>query len=668
MEIKKTENEKLNLNSMNISEEKQNMLLQLFPEIRTDGGKIDFERLRLALGQEIDTGKERYGMSWPGKNECFKTIQAPSMGALLPQIKESENFKVTENLIIEGDNLESLKILQKSYLGKIKFIYIDPPYNTGSDFIYPDNFSESLQTYLEYTGQIDSNGKRFGTNLDSDGRFHSKWLNMMYPRLYLARNLLKEDGLICISINDKEVHNLRKICDEIFGEGNFCAQFVWHSEGNTDNQLEVKIVHEYIVAYYRNVEFADRAIGHVIDPNTPPESNLWKGVADNNINKNNPANPPQVVELPAGFPSSEKELFYPKKNLDEKFFKITKTEKIISDEVKKQYQIEAKSGLPIKIDDLIVQDYKLIKPCRIYGGLANKEKLEKFIANGCQPIDDDGTPLSFYINVNAGVRYHRKNDSPRNILSVLRGLGTTEKTRTYLKSLGIQFDYPKPVALLEYLIRVGCEEDEIVLDFFAGSGTTGEATIRANLADGANRKFILIQLPEKSDQGVLDISKIAISRMKLVVDKIKEEFKDKEVNKHDTGFKVFRLAESNFKTWNPDASKESLEKQLEFHVEHVKRDRTADDILYEILLKSGFSLTTKIETQQFGKQTVYSIADGMLLICLEGSLTLDLIKHMAEQMPARVVCLDQGFANNDQLKANAVQIFKTKGIASFKTV
>ncbi|MBU2602723.1 MAG: site-specific DNA-methyltransferase [Actinobacteria bacterium] len=215
--------ENLDLNSLDIAEDRRQALLRLFPEVGTEGGKVDFERLKLALGEAVDTGKERYGMNWPGKADSFRTIQAPSLATLRPCLEESVGFDATENLIIEGDNLEVLKLLQKSYQGKVKMIYIDPPYNTGNNFIYPDNYTESLQTYLEYTSQVDAEGRKFGTNTDADGRFHSKWLNMMYPRLYLARNLLREDGVIFISIDDNEVTNLRRLCDEVFGEENFLA-------------------------------------------------------------------------------------------------------------------------------------------------------------------------------------------------------------------------------------------------------------------------------------------------------------------------------------------------------------------------------------------------------------------------------------------------------------
>ena len=391
------EPEKLDLRSFGITDEKRAELLGLFPEARTEGGKIDFERLKLSLGETVDVGKERYGMNWPGKADCFRTIQTPSVGTLRPAPEESVNFDTTENLIIEGDNLEVLKLLQKSYLGKIKMIYIDPPYNTGNDFIYPDNFSESLQTYLEYTGQVDAEGKKFGTNTEADGRFHSKWLNMMYPRLYLARNLLRDDGVIFVSIDDHELDNLRKIMNEIFGEKNICATFIWNTEGNTDNQYAIKVNHEYVLAYYKDSDYSDQAIGRVIDPNTREDSNLWKGVADNNVNKNNPANPPDVIELPAGFPCAEESLSYSKKNVDEEFFEVTRREKYISDAVKAKYALEPLSGLPVKLDDMVVKNHVLDKPCGISGGMANRNKLIEFIKNGCQPIsDEDGQPLRFY--------------------------------------------------------------------------------------------------------------------------------------------------------------------------------------------------------------------------------------------------------------------------------
>lgn len=261
----KDQPEKFDHSSTDVSAEKRAELLRVFPEIQTEGGKIDFDRLKLILGETVDVGKERYGLTWPGKADCFRTIRAPSLGTLRPARDESVNFDTTENLIIEGDNLEVLKLLQKPYLGKVKMIYIDPPYNTGNDFIYPDNYAESLQTYLEYTGQVDSEGKKFGTNTDAEGRFHSKWLNMMYPRLYLARNLLRDDGVAFISINDVEVQNLRLILNDIFGEENWIGTLVW--KGATDNNpTRIVVEHEYIVCYARNKEMV---------------AAVWKNQSDN---------------------------------------------------------------------------------------------------------------------------------------------------------------------------------------------------------------------------------------------------------------------------------------------------------------------------------------------------------------------------------------------------
>jgi Adenine specific DNA methylase Mod len=245
--------EKLDLRSHDVAGDKMQELLRLFPEIRTEGGKIDFERLKLALGEAVDVGRERYGLTWPGKADCFKTIQAPSLATLRPAVDESVRFDTSENLIVEGDNLEVLKLLQKSYLGKVKMIYIDPPYNTGNDFIYPDNYAESLQTYLEYTGQVDAQGKKFSTNTDTDGRFHSKWLNMMYPRLYLARNLLREDGVVFISCDDGEVHNLRHLLNEVFGQENFVACIAWEKRYTRSNNAKgFYSLKDSIVAYRRS--------------------------------------------------------------------------------------------------------------------------------------------------------------------------------------------------------------------------------------------------------------------------------------------------------------------------------------------------------------------------------------------------------------------------------
>ncbi len=355
--------------SLDITAQNIEQLKALFPDVVSEG-KIDFDALKAVLGEAIDDSAERYNFTWNGKTKARQIAQTPSTGTLRPCKEESVNWDSTENLFIEGDNLEVLKLLQKSYHKKVKMIYIDPPYNTGKDFVYKDNFHNNIQNYLEQTGQVDSDGYKLSTNTDTSGRYHSDWLNMIYPRLKLARNLLRDDGVIFVSIGDDEQSNLKKICDDIFGEGNLLGQFIWNTEGNTDNQYKVKVNHEYVIAYYKNISFSDLAIGHVIDPNTPEDSNLWKGFADNNINKNNPANPPSIIELPAGFPSSELSLFYKKKDIDERFFEIAYKDKYISEKLKIDYDLEPKSGLPVKLDDMVVENGVLVKPCRIFVGVA----------------------------------------------------------------------------------------------------------------------------------------------------------------------------------------------------------------------------------------------------------------------------------------------------------
>ncbi|HBM2878336.1 TPA: site-specific DNA-methyltransferase [Klebsiella oxytoca] len=662
--------------SLDITTQNIEQLKQLFPEVFSEG-KIDFDVLKAVLGEEIDDSDERYNFTWNGKTKARQLSQIPSTGTLRPCKEDSVNWDTTENLFIEGDNLEVLKLLQKSYHRKVKMIYIDPPYNTGKDFVYKDNFHDNIQNYLEQTGQIDSNGNKLSTNSDTSGRYHSDWLNMIYPRLKLARNLLRDDGVIFISIGDDEQSNLKKVCDDIFGEANLLGQFIWNTQGNTDNQYNVKVNHEYVIAYYKNINHSDAAIGHVIDPNTPEESNLWKGFADNNINKNNPANPPSIIELPAGFPSSESSLFYKKKDVDNEFFEIAYRDKYISDKLKKDYNLEAKSGLPVKLDDMVVENGVLVKPCRIFVGVANKNKLLEFIRNGMTEIpDENGEMISFYINVNAGVRYKKQREKARNILSVLRGFGTTEKNKTMLKKQGVYFDYPKPYQLIEYLLQIGCEnEDGLVLDFFAGSSTTAHSLMRFNATDGGRRKFILVQLPEPVDpkseaakNGFKMISEVSKLRIKQAPKLIAEEITPKD---YDAGFKVLKLDSTNIRTW--DADFDNLEQVLQQAIKSIKEGRSSEDILYEIFLKYGYELTTPVETENVNGKTVYVVGAGALIVCLDDEITTETIEGIAnlkaELAPetTQIVFKDEGFAD-DCVKTNAIQILKQAGIDDVKSI
>ena len=449
-------------------------------------------------------------LNWIGKDKVINHHRDVPFKVLEKQYSftaegaEREGLSAEGNMIIHGDNLEALKALLPQYEGRVKCIYIDPPYNTGNEgWVYNDNVNDpKIKRWLHQVV-----GKE-GEDLSR----HDKWLCMMYPRLVLLHKLLAEDGVMFMSIGDDECASLRMLCDEIFGRKHFLACFIWNSEGNTDNQLEIKINHEYILLYARKFDNKSMALGNVIDPNTREDSNLWKGLADNNINKNNPKNPPVQIILPAGFPSTEKDLVYEGKKLDDAFFAEANESRFISDTLKKKYGIENLSGLPVKLDDMVIEEHKLKYDCRIFGGLANHSKLKEFIKNGFAPVQDGDDTIRFYLNANAAVRYHKVKPTSSNILSVLRGFGTTERMKTELKrNAGVQFDYPKPVELIQYLLSIGAPgKEDIVLDSFAGSGTTAHAVLNLN-KDGGNRKFVLIEMEDYA-------ATITAERVKRVVD------------------------------------------------------------------------------------------------------------------------------------------------------
>jgi adenine-specific DNA-methyltransferase len=625
--------EKFDLTSGDIVGEKLQELLKIFPEVRTEGGKIDFERLKAVLGTKVDVGKERYGLNWPGKADCLKTIQQPSLGTLLPCPAESVNFDTTENLFIEGDNLEVLKLLQKSYPGKVKMIYIDPPYNTGNDFIYPDNFNESLQTYLEYTGQVDAEGKKFGSNSERDGRFHSKWLNMMYPRLYLAKNLLREDGVIFISIDDHEVDNLKKLCNEIFGEENFIESIIWKKRSTPPNDKILGANHDYILVFAKNQDFV--------------KLNLRKRSEEQVGRYKNPDKHPKGVWTPGDLMANVKGGRY-----------------------------VASLYFPIKNPNTGEEHY----PGDGGNWRFNRKKIELLQSNNEIYFGEDGKGRPklkrFLTDVKEGVTWPTIWD-----FVPLNTQGSEEMSQIF-GNMTI-FENPKPSGLLVEFFRLGSEPGDIILDFFSGSGTTADSILHLNNkkdTDSGNRKFILVQLPEPCDPesaafkaGFKTIADICKERIRRAIKKLNEADAAKpnvSSSVQDRGFRVFKLAESNFKTWDAQGAHDAaeLEKQLEMHIIHIRAERSPDDILSEIILKSGFPLTVPIVKLDLAGKTVFNIAGGALFICLEHELTLPLIRAIAEKKPARVVCLDAGFAGNDQLKTNAVLIFKNKGVTSFKTI
>ncbi len=635
-----TEPEKLNLQSLDIKQRQSQKLKDLFPEVFTEKDKVDWDKLRLTLGELIDVGKERFGMNWPGKADCFKTIQQPSIATLIPACEESVDFDTTQNLFIEGDNLEVLKLLQKSYIGKVKMIYIDPPYNTGNEFIYPDNFSESLETYLEYTGQIDSGGKKFTTNTDTDGRFHSKWLNMIYPRIFLAKNLLKEDGVIFISIDDNEVHNLRALCNEVFGEENFVAQIIWQKKyAVSADDPGIAAMHDYILCFKKSEQF-----NRYLLPRTDKQLSRYKNIDNDprgDWSSDNYVSNKSKEERPT--------LWYPIKH--------------------------PKTGKDVWPDESAVWRYSkdkheiMVAENRLYWGPKEsyeKPRLKRFL----NEIQDGLVPSTWWSFEDVG-----HNDE-----------GQKETAELLGKKV---FSTPKPIRLLKRILEISTKGDDIVLDFFAGSGSTAHAIMELNKEDGGNRKFICIQLPEMTDEkseayksGYKSIADISKDRIRKAIANIKEEIKQINSREKETlfgeqpkpildlGFKIFKLFPSNFKIWNSNSAKETevIQQALFEHVDHISPEAKQDAILYELLLKSGFELTTPIQQVILKGKLVYSVADGELLICLEKELTQEVIKAIADSKPSRVICLDDGFQNNDQLKTNAVQIMKSKGVLNFRTV
>lgn len=623
--------EKMDLRSMNIPEDKKEQLRQLFPEVFTEK-KIDFEKLKLALGEMIEAGKERYGLNWAGKADCFKIIQQPSIGTLKPCREESLNFDDTENLFIEGDNLEVLKLLQKAYYGRVKMISIDPPYNTGNDFIYPDNYSESLDTYMKYTGQVDKEGRKYSTNTEADGRFHTKWINMMYPRLYLAKNLLSDDGVIFINIDDNEVSNLKKICDEIFGEENSISLAGWQKVYSSKNQAQLlSNDFEFVLIYAKNINAF--------------QVGLLPRTEDMNKRYQNPDNDPRGDWKSGDLVAAE----------ERKGGHFIVKNPITG----KEYDVP--SGKHWAFSEPVMM--KMLLDNRIYFGKNNDSfpSFKQFLSEVKQ--GRVASSLLLYKD------YGHTDEAKKDFIKIFGDEG---------KSL---FETLKPIRLIQNLSRIcNIKNSDIILDFFSGSSTTAHAVLALNNEDNGNRKFIMVQLPEPCDEeseafkaGYKTIAEIGKERIRRVIKQIKEAKEGKldlNENKQDLGFKVFKLNHSNFKIWDTGNAEDTkkLGAQLELHVDHIDPKSTQEDILYELLLKSGFDLATKTEKLSLAGKTVYSIADGAMLICLEEKLTKEGINAMAEMTPSRVICLDKGFKDNDQLKANAVQIMKSKKVNTFLTV
>ena len=603
-EAAKAEPEKMPLTSMDIAQEKREQfkrcLAAAFPEIMAED-KIDFDQLKRVLGEWVEPDRERFGLNWPGKAACMKVIQAPSVGTLKPCREESVDWDTTGNLFIEGDNLEVLKLLQKAYFGKIKMIYIDPPYNTGKEFIYPDKYAETLDTYLEYTGQKDSEGRKFATNTDASGRFHSRWLNMMYPRLYLAKNLLRDDGVIYISISDGEVANLRELCDQVFGEENFIANIIWEKKYSPQNDAKyLSDMHDHILLYARNKE----TWRPIPLPRTDKQDAAYKNV------DNDPRGPWKPSDL-------------------------TRAEYRQHD----YYGIITPSG-------------KEVFPSTGRSWGRPKDEIERLRTDNRLWFGKNGDAIPSLKRFISEVKEGRV---PTTIWKYEEA-GHNQLASQELKALidDASFDTPKPIKLISIMVNLSivADKQEIVLDFFAGSCSTAHAVASLNAADGGNRKFIMVQLPESCDEkseayraGFRTIADIGRARIKSAYQKLASE--SKETN---TGFRSFRLTESCFKHWDAKegvSSDDSLLRRIEAHGNHINPEAAAEDILFELLLKDGFPLTVPMQRLQVAGKEVFSIAEGALLICLEKELTQELMDALAEMEPARVICLDAGFKSND---------------------
>lgn len=602
-------------------------LEDLVPEAIADG-KVDVAKLKELLDEDAGDINERFGLFWPGKKRAMRAAQDPTTATLKPAKDLSKDWDTTQNIFIEGDNLEVLKVLQKQYHNAIKMIYIDPPYNTGKDFVYPDNFKEGLQNYLEFSKQVDAGGKKISTNAETQGRYHSNWLNMMYPRLKLARNLLTDDGVIFISIDDTEVSHLRKICDEIFGETNFISEFIWHKKNVVQNDAKfVSFNHEYVLCYARSA--------HQLKFNLRPRNE--EQIARYKNPDNDPRGPWTSVALQAKSGSGT-------------------------------YRVEFDNGVawepapgtyPRLSLKTIMEAYH---DGRLWFGAngTNVPRLKKYLSEVA-----DGTISSSLLRVEE--------------------VGSTQLSKESLKRLfnGENiFDTPKPVGLLEYMAILATDKNSIVLDFFSGSGTTAHAVMQLNAEDGGNRKHIQVQLPEPTDEkseaykaGYRKISDIARERINRAGEKIKADYADKLAERDsplDIGYRTYKLIDTNFTKWKSEATSDLGELQMRLDAMRSSSDDNAseEDLLVEVMLKLGLPLTSRTIEREVSGLTVHQVVASANLDDSDTQPVFYLNEHtkptleqlravVTELTPSRFVILDDAFQGDSQLKTNLVQTCKS---------
>lgn len=597
-------------------------LKALFPEAFTEG-KVNFEILKQLLGDAVDEQEEKYGLNWHGKRRARQLALTPSTGTLRPCPEDSVDWDTTQNLMIEGDNLEVLKLLQKSYAGKVKLIYIDPPYNTGNDFVYPDDFQDNIKNYLELTGQVDGKGRKVSSNTEASGRFHTDWLNMMYPRLKLARNLLSEDGILFVSIDENESANIRQLLDEIFGAENLAGVIVW-KKGSGSSDTDFSYTHDQIVIYRRS----DKA---VLGKVAQGEQQL--------ASYQNPDNDPRGEWTSSDYTS-----------------KWTKEER-----PNLWYTIKnPNTGV-----DCWPPEQRTWAYSREETGKNIEGKLLWWGKNG----SNERPRYKRFKTATEGLRVPR---------SSWDDVGTNEDGSDVFRSLGFakaDFPHPKPVKLLREIIRLGAPSGGLVLDFFAGSGTTAHAILEHGAELDLHLRFALVQFPEPLEKSNFsNLAEVTRERIRRVGRRIREATPIS--TGIDMGFRVFKLDSSNIRTWEP--KRDDLPKTLEESVEHLKTDRTEQDILFELLLKLGLDLTVPIEEKKIAGKAVHSIGAGTLLVCLSEKistnevepLALGLVawhKQLAPAGETSVVFRDSAFAD-DVAKTNLTAILQQHGLENVRSL
>ena len=625
--------EKLKMHTPDLTGENVEKIAALFPncvtEATDENGKltraVDFDQLRQELsGTIVDGPRERYHLDWPGKREAILAANAPIAKTLRPCREESVDFDATKNLFIEGDNLDALKLLQETYLGKVKLIYIDPPYNTGQDFLYKDDFAEDSQSYLLRSNQEDETGNRLVTNSDSNGRFHSDWMSQLYPRLKLARTLLRDDGAIFISIDDREIHNLRKMCDEIFGEGNFVSTFVWEKRTNRENRKVISSRHDNILCYCRDaakvrqvinqLKMTEKALANYKNPDDDPRG-LWKS-------------DPATAQAGHG----TKDQFYTF---------IAPSGKV--------HDLE--SGCCWRYTEPVMT--KLVEEGRIWLGR-----------------DGNGVPRT-----KTYLEAKERGLVPESIWFA-EDVGTNETAKNLLKEQfdgKAVFETPKPVDLIKRVIEVASNADSIVLDFYAGSGVTAHAVLAQNAVDRGTRRFVLVQLTEPCDEnseafkaGFKDVTDIAKERIRKCGEALRISGSEESLDQGtlefkvpvvlDKGFRVLKIDTSNMRDvyYAPDAVAQG---DLLAQVDNIKPDRTPEDLLFQVLVDWGIDLALPIAAETIAGNKVFFVDTNALAACFDAGLTDDMVKEIAKRKPLRAVFRDASYGT-DSVKINVGQIFK----------